>query len=334
MSTAQLAAIVLTIHDGTEPLVPPPFAAPIFVPQSTDAEIPYSAVGDNGESFDLTGWAVTLVVRGEWYEIDPPPIAHQQVPATISTGVFPIGATDTTPMDLRTGGYRVSFEATNPAGKRFQVRGPTQFFVTEAESRPSTDVTTPTGYPPQGQGPSGASINWRGAYDPALTYATLDAVSYEIDDVTSSYIAGGAISTDTPPPSGAWSLMASGATLSTDVITRSIVCLGTVAGGTFGKTGAGGKVSQLLTTDNVLLRTCIILSDGTDGDSVTVVQIGGQQVTMTLDDAGGDAIAGTFAYYSGTVNGALTATDPGTGTGVAGIFQTDGTAGVTADILS
>lgn len=111
---------------------------------------------------------------------------------------------------------------------------------------------------------------------------------------------------------------------------KEVLYQGAVVAGTFVKTGTvAGTVTQLLTTDSPNLKVGIALDAGT---SVTgrVVFIRGQQVTMKLDSAA-NAVVGTLAYYSATVAGALSAT---ANANIAGVFQTAGTAGTTAAILS
>ncbi len=124
-----------------------------------------------------------------------------------------------------------------------------------------------------------------------------------------------------------WATAGSGGT---PTVTR--VADGTVNAGSFGRasTNADNKVAQLRITDDPLLRTCIILDDGTNGQSVRVVEARGYQVEMLVDSAGA-LTAGSYAYFSQIINGILSSDDSGA---FAGIVRVAGSANGTAEIMS
>lgn len=302
MAKQQCPAIVLTIYDGsaaTPPSLPEPDA--IYVPRGIDAEVPYTAVNALGAPFDLTGWAVLMTARTDYTGVDPAPISHQQNPSSSDAGVFPIGAADTEAMDVQR--YRVSFEATDPSGNRWQVRGPSWFVVGEAEGRPGQDVTTPIGYPPLGQG---ASIRWRGTYDPATQYAPLDAVAYDVGGATSAYICTATTTGNLPTDTAFWDLMVSGSS-------GSFPDPSTLADGTVMVVRSNLWVSGKLTASDI--APAFSVSAGFTGTGLVETGVTVASVTVTASYPNGAATSASFTdgtntntltspYTSSTLNNA------------------------------
>lgn len=110
-----------------------------------------------------------------------------------------------------------------------------------------------------------------------------------------------------------------------------VVAQGTVAANTFVKNGtADGTFTTLLKTDNPLLRVGICTVGGTNGTQISVLFLHGVRTTI-LHDAASPIVIGAFAYYSLSVDGAVTATS--NSGPVAGIFQSTAI-GSTVEILS